>query len=314
MNRPGFLDPQVTQYGNHMVMTNVTKPTKHKYINIDTKFREEYNKYNQYSLNKTSNYINETTYYTFTLPDRITDVKSMMVCTAEIPISFCNISSCLGNNCFQLVNINTEMVYMVIVPDGQYNTIAELTDEINAILATVPAFAYISFDWSSTNTIITNQESYNYYINFNTDISGNLDKYNFKYKLGTILGFREPTYEIIVSATLTSEYLYDLNGPRYLYLVVDEFSNANPSSFIVPNCEYLTKSNIIAKITMNNKVYGYNSILPANNFNGYLLTDKRTYAGKIDIQRLRVQLVNDLGNSVNLNGSDFSFCLEVEHE
>ena len=206
MSRPGFLEPQVTQYGNHMVMTNVTKPTKHKYINFDTKFREEYNKFNQYSLNKTSNYVSETTYYTFTLPDRITDVKSMMVCTAEIPISFCNISSSLGNNCFQLVNLNTEEVYMVIVPDGQYDTIALLTAEINAVLATVPSFSDVSFGWSSTKTVITNQNAYNYTINFNTDISGNFDKYNFKYKLGYVLGFRGPTYIIPDSDELSSDY------------------------------------------------------------------------------------------------------------
>lgn len=35
-----FWQPVVDQYGKHMVMTNVYKPTKTKYWNIDTRFQE----------------------------------------------------------------------------------------------------------------------------------------------------------------------------------------------------------------------------------------------------------------------------------
>ena len=42
-NRDLFLEPKVNQYGSHMVMTNVHKQNKTKYINIDTTFRDEYN-------------------------------------------------------------------------------------------------------------------------------------------------------------------------------------------------------------------------------------------------------------------------------
>jgi hypothetical protein len=44
------------------------------------------------------------------------------------------------------------------------------------------------------------------------------------------------------------------------------------------------------------------------------VTDVRTYQGKIDIQKLNVQLVTEWGSPVNLNGLDFSFVLEIEHE
>ena len=304
LDKPGFLDPKMTQYGNHMVMTNVVKPTKHKFVNIDTKFRDEYN-YGQLA------------YYTVSLPERITDVKSMMVCNAEIPMSFYNVSASLGNNYFQIVKVSDKTTKMIIVPDGQYNSITDLTSRINSV-NTTSTFTDISFNYTSPNvTVINNQSTSDYYINFNTDSSGNFDKFNFKSKLGWTLGFRQPSYVIPqsnTSAPVLSNALYDLNGPRYLYLVVDEFSNGNPSSFIVPNYDFLAKANILAKITRNHSTFPFGSVLPANNFNGYLLTDRRRYTGKIDIQRLRVQLVNDLGNPVNLNGQEFSFCLEVEHE
>ena len=41
-NKETFLGATTTQYGNHMVMTNVMKPGKTKYINIDTRFKDNY--------------------------------------------------------------------------------------------------------------------------------------------------------------------------------------------------------------------------------------------------------------------------------
>ena len=73
--KSNFLSPKVTQYDGHMVMTNVSKPTKYKFINIDTRYRDNYS-----SLNKCE----------FTLPDKITDVKSMTVRNIEIPITAYN--------------------------------------------------------------------------------------------------------------------------------------------------------------------------------------------------------------------------------
>jgi len=45
-----------------------------------------------------------------------------------------------------------------------------------------------------------------------------------------------------------------------------------------------------------------------------LICDERIYAGKVDLQKLKVQLLNEAGIPLNLNGLDFSFCLEVLHE
>ena len=38
-----FVGPQVNQYGSHMIMTDVKKEKKTKYVNLDTRFRDEYN-------------------------------------------------------------------------------------------------------------------------------------------------------------------------------------------------------------------------------------------------------------------------------
>ena len=88
-NRDMFMEPRTTQYGSHMVMTNVRKTNKSKYISLDTKYRDDFS----YSQN-----IN----YNITLPEKINEVKTMKVHSVEIPGSLLNISSALGNNSFQL--------------------------------------------------------------------------------------------------------------------------------------------------------------------------------------------------------------------
>ena len=141
-------------------------------------------------------------------------------------------------------------------------------------------------------------------------------KYNFKSRLGWLMGFRNQIYTGITSSTkITSECMYSLTGPRYLYLVVDEFtSNGNQKSFIAPLPSSVIAKHILSRITMDGINYPFMSVIPATCSNGLLLSDVRSYTGMVDIQKLNVQLVNYDGAQMNLNGADFSFCLKIEHE
>jgi hypothetical protein len=131
--------------------------------------------------------------------------------------------------------------------------------------------------------------------------------------MGWILGFRNRSYTITTSPK-KSEAFIDYSGLRYLYLVLDEYTRGNQNSFMGVLPSSLVRKNILARIAMNKFTFPFGTFLPANNYNGYLLSDRRTYSGKVDIQKLSVQLVDDNGSPVSLNGLDFSFCLEVEHE
>jgi hypothetical protein len=306
-NKDLFLEPKVKQYGNHMVMTNVVKPTKTKYYNIDTRFRDDYDEYSNTS----------PTFYNITLPQRINDVKSIMVCNCEIPISYYNISASLGNNSLQIIKTSGNIIKTLIIKDGNYD-ISGLIYEMNNELKTI-GFSDLIFN-NNNNSSFSCISSYTINLAIKTTMttSGNsintdFDKYNFKSKLGWILGFRNISYSIS-STKLLSESFIDLNGPRYLYLIIDEFNNGNQNSFVSPLYTSLLNKNILSKISIDNKHYGFGSILTANNFNGYLLTDRRSYNGKVDLQRLKIQLVNEIGIPLNLNGLDFSFSLEIEYE
>jgi hypothetical protein len=319
-NKSLFLEPEVKQYGSHMVMTNVSRYSKRKFINIDSKYRDDYTtKYQEYEQYKTNSSAN----FNITLPERINDVKSITVSNAEVPMSFHNFSATLGNNCLKIstthANTPDTDVQLIRIPNGEYTAITLETAIRTAINGT-------SYNTKITCTIdasthlttfafnLGNNNLDTYKIEFNVDENGGSDSSHFKHKLGWLLGFRKPYYSLVKTAPIKSENYIDLNTVRYLYLVIDEYTKGNQNSFISPMRESLIRKNIIAKITLNKTVYKFSDILPANNFNGYLLTDRRNFTGKVDLQKLNIQLVDETGNPVDLNGLDFSFCLEVEHE
>jgi len=318
-NQELFLEPKVKQYGSHMVMTNVHKPSKTKYINIDTRFRDEYN-------------YNELVNFNLTLPEKINDIKKLKVKSIELPMTMYNISAALGNNYFKLSNIQANNIsYVITIPDGQYDLNGLQTVINNQIRLTYNTnTSYLVFDISGNHSrfyrrlrpnIDNPDQDYNLTIDFAIDKYGNFDKYNFKNKLGWLLGYRNLSYTItmldftnIIPNYTNSEVYVDLNVNKYLYLAIDEFTKSNPNSFITPLPTSLINKSIISRISLDKAHYGFNTIMTANMFNGLLISDERTYSGKIDLQKINIQLLNEFGYPISLNGMDFSLCLEVEYE
>jgi len=301
-----FMEPKTTQYGSNFVMTNVTKPTKTKILNIDTRFRDSF------SSPAVAN-------YNIALPERIMEVKSMRVASVELPISYYNISNTLGNNSFRLTVGTTSRTF--IIPDGQYtpttliaamNNLLAGTAFSSIIFGQVPSPVGVTGNFTITNNDPTNTCTINFCSSI--DQTGTLDTKNYMFKLGWILGFRDVIYTISASGgkiTATSPlYLY---GPRYLYLAIDDFQNNNSHSFITTSNTSELKQNILGKIMMN-PANPFGTLYSANLINGGLLTDKRIYTNRINLQRMNVQLIDEIGRPINLNGEDFSFTLELEWE
>jgi hypothetical protein len=314
-NKQLFSTPQVSQYGNHMVMTNVIKETKKKYINIDTQFSDDYATNKIDPSNNTYNLSN----YTFILPEKITNVKSMMVLNAEIPVTYYNISSVLGNNYFRIrSNFYDNFSTIITIPDGYY-TLSSLVDKLNNVFAANQDRQLGLLCSIYNNQIIRffmNQSSGFFYIDFAITPTGDFDKYNFKSKFGWTMGFRSTTIYVNgeePEATISPNPV-NLYSPKYMYLAIDEFSKTAQNSFISPLAFSLVNKKIIAKISMDNQFYPFGTLQISNRQMGLLMSDKRSYNGKTDIQKLLVQLIDEKGNPVNLNGADFSFSLEIEYE
>lgn len=318
-----FHQPRVDQYGSHMVMTNVVKPNRTIYLNVDTTFCDEYS--NNYSSTGCDAQISA---YTITLPERVNGVKSMSIVNAEIPMSFYNVSSALGNNAFQytaLVGGTRTITYTLVVPDGFYATAGDLISQINTLMSTRDLSGYTlqcSLSGKKTRLSISSYggggsaPSISVSVNFSVDDTGSVDNYLVKEKLGWMLGFHNVSYTVATGAGIYSEGICYVNKPKYAYIAVNEYSNNSTTSFHTALPRYQINKNILAKVVFNPVVYGFGSILPANIMNGYMWSDIRTYgtSGKTDIQKLNVQLLDEQGNVMVLNGCDFSFCLQIELE
>jgi hypothetical protein len=157
---------------------------------------------------------------------------------------------------------------------------------------------------------------------FDTDLIDNTDTpivqyYNteslldYKQLFGWIIGFRKPIYKGIViepnsAAFYTSESIIDLSGPKYLFLIVDDFNKSMNVNFLTSSVKGLLSDNIIARISQKGQLF---SIQTQNDFSVY--AEPRYYYGPVNISKLHIKLIDEYGRIVYLNNKDFSFTIRL---
>jgi hypothetical protein len=275
-------------------------------INIDTRFRENY-------------YASQSSNFHLDLPIRLTQVVSLQLSALELPSTFYTISKVFGNNFF-VISIPAVEPLIVTIPDGNY-TYLTLQIYINTFLAaaTTPA-AYQTIQFLADVNTPGGQGSggsgkmvvgslngdIDFSLNFQTDRYGNDDKQTpLPLKFGWLMGFREGYYENNI--TYVSEGVIDLVGPRYIYLVVDDFNNNVSDGFYGAFTSSILNKNILARITLQGSVF---NIITQNNL--ILVTTARQYFGPVDIQKMQIQLLDEYGRILDLNNMDYSFCLSFQ--
>lgn len=293
-----FLDPEIRQNGNHMIMTNVQKPPQKKIFNIDTKFQEEYNH---------SSYAS----FTYNLPDKIHDVKSIYVPFMEVPYSFYNFSEQKGNNSFIITDgLNNE--YVLTIPDNQY-TITSLISYLDGLMTGALSSISISLENNKAKISVTGSATYTFHWNVSgNSLDADYDKTKLKTRLGWYLGFREPSYAIAGGTNKLSESLVSINTTNYVFLVVDEFSQNHPNSFVSPLSDSYVNKHILARMQVEYH-YPFGSVISGTHMQN-LISSRRIFLSKTNIYKLKIQLVDEWGTPIDLNKLDFSFVLEVEHE
>ena len=142
-------------------------------------------------------------------------------------------------------------------------------------------------------------------LNFQADRFG-LDDRNtpLPLKFGWLLGFRNGIY--INNLNYVSEGLVDTTGPKYLYLVIDDYNNNVNNYFYSAFNSSILNNNILARIALTSNTF---SILQQNN--SAVITTPRDYFGPVDLKNLNIQLLDEYGRVVDLNNMDFSFCLTL---
>jgi len=322
-----FNEPTMEQHGSHMIIKNVQKPEKTKYITIDTRFRDQYDR----SL---------LANYNLTLPERVNSVKSMKVVSLEMPLTYHNVSTSLGNNSFKLINDSTSESKVIVLGNDFYPTSTIATPITNQLTpGSNPGWIKgsnitVLFDSTTGKITFTNANAVAIDIEFDliecsggTGPTGGLSqRESLMSKLGWLLGFRLPSYTIPASGSITSEAIADFSGLPYFYLVLDEFKTSNPHSFLgLSRTSQLSSQQILARITVDTSSYnigiggatagvGTGPQIMTVDCRSNMVSDIRTYGELVDIQKMNVRIVDQFGRIMNFNGLDFSFLLELKHE
>ena len=274
-----------------------------KNVNIDTRFRD-------YTTNTVS------TDFILSLPQKISKVVSMHMSALELPMTFYNISKKYDNNHFHL-EVTTKPTSMspqihsinIVVPDGNY-TNSDLLYAINSqiIESTFDLSFNIDLNENRSGTgkviVTTAGKPGNDVLNVKLDfIQGTGSQTDILYKIGWHLGFTKKIYD--GATTYTSESMPDSNRVRYLYLVIDDYNNSVNNNFISAFHKSILSPNILARISPGS-VDSFGLFI-GNETN--MIVEPRKYFGPVDIQKLHIQVYDDMGRVVDLNGSNYSFCL-----
>jgi len=206
------------------------------------------------------------------------NVAELEVSHINIPNSFHFINSTRNNNEFRITNASGTLYTL---DDGSY-TKDELVTELNAL------GSGITFSYSSTTGKISAIGGPVYFPSNNTDYPS----------LGEILGYSLDT--IIDTTTLTEATNgLTLTQEKYLFLSIGD----NIGNIINSN-----RGTYVAKILLNNS----SRFDDVNNESFYqVLSNKVVFPQPRDIKFLHIQVLDYLGNSIDLNGVDFSFCLKI---
>ncbi len=314
-----------------LTLKGIPKPVYKKVIAMNSKFRDDY-------------YGTLSTDYLTTLPTKLKEVVSMELTGFEFPNTYFQISKSLGNNYFWLGWQKTSALvlawYYISIPDGTYkretmqNMIntqiqkatgkpstecpqcsidAQSLRTVFALPITInnpAAFLQIAFNRTrgpaqtptGNKTYTTTDASQNNIAPPEINLSNSTIAQNF----GWILGYRMAEYK--ASTAYVSEGVYDSWGTKYLYVIVNDFQK-NYTNLVEPIYNSsLGRDNILARISL--------APLLTTISEGTSLADQfnpgdfvRNYFGPVDIEKLRVTIVDEFGRVINLNNMDMSLAL-----
>ena len=284
---PGFINP-------------INIKTIKREINIDSRFRSSY-------------FSTLSTNFHYNLPETFRKVVNMKLTSFNIPLTIYGINS--YNNFFSVDSSNIDIScgnYDTIFTSSIYNdTSANLVTQINKQLA-----AKFASDISYSINPITGKSEFRagsnpHTIYFNRNDQGTPDLTTLLIsKLGWLLGFRLGVYTISAGLTLTSEGIAITAYPSYLYMCVNDYTNAGGNNFVAIYNESTISPNIMTRIqyqdlVQDNGLYNYGT-------NESCFSANREYFGPVDIQKLNLQILDEYGRVVDFNSMDWSCTIQFE--
>ena len=327
---PYILNNNESILGNYK-QTN--KSTLKKTYTIDSIFRHNYELTDNQSHN-----------YTMQLPETVSRAISMSISSIEIPLTYHNISSYYNNNVFSIEildisnnqTLNSPLIielspglYESITSSNNrtigYNIISEVNNKIkdasfvyisNYLNFTIePRSGYSCFRYdNSTNSLGSYKIKINFNINNPTANTTNCYSNGLHQKLGWQLGFRNNSLIVDVSDLYAvSTAICHINYPRYVYIAIDDFQSSSHNHFsiasdsiVAPNI--ITRINILALLEEKTR-FKQGAYAGDIYYNQKYI---REYFGPTDINKLKIQLLDEYGRPFSLNNMDWSFIMTFD--
>jgi hypothetical protein len=259
------------------------KNTISRFVNLDSQFRQYTN-----GADSTS------TEYTCDLSDTLKNALSLSLYSYQIPFSWYTIDKAYGNTCFWIVDSSSNNTVAVSVPSGNYSQDAFVT-QLNTSFTkagftfTPPLPSPVNYNansgiitlflnggtWidplePSGGIVFTITSTYTQIIFF--DFTGVLQcnvncisksNHYFNNTLGWIMGYRLPYVAVDPSGNTASSIL-DLNGTKYLILVIDDYNQNHVNNSLVSISQY---SNTLKMPSYYSPDLPYTCITPAQQGN-----------------------------------------------
>jgi hypothetical protein len=295
-------------------LNNLKRKTILQTIVLNTLFREDY--FNTISTD-----------FSILLPYYFKNVLSIRLSSLQLPNVLYSISEYNKNNTFYVEEDTTGLNGTIIFPNGNYDNITNfctlLQNEINLQLGISPQRFIVTCDTNSYKITISNNTN-NFILIFNTPFDTIRGRCRRKFeptdgqriqqcveleeiykKFGWIIGFRDESY--VGTNSYTTEGVYNGSYPNYIYFTLNDFNNSQAQNVFGMYSKSIIGDNILGMIPITSSSFYVNF----NNGND-LIEKKREYFGPVRIQRLKIQLLNQYGDVINLNNMDYSFSLELE--
>lgn len=292
------------------------------HFNIDTKFRDD--------LTQSSSFFN------INLPLVLNNVSKLQLSSIEFPVTFYMISSSLNNDHFLLkynmIDSTTRHVIFKLKEGNYTNTsfINALNEEANysfidydGVSSPLDGITFsldIDSEGSGTGKIqiatdysVIDDNIVSFDLVFDRNFDGNISNSPLYQKIGWLMGFRKKTYSITINhiydeQITLSESLLNISGPKYIYIVVDDF-NANQyasSRFINAFNSTTLNPNILARIPLSTSNFSFEIVNMHNT-----VSTPREYNNLISINKLHVQIIDEFGRVLDLNDMSVSLCLSI---
>jgi hypothetical protein len=234
--------------------------------------------------------------YLFDIPDLIAHQQNHIyinIDTAVIPVSWYNINE--YNNYLEIESLTNDKTYSFYIEKGNYNcnTLATyLTDAVSNYTSTDFFYALFNFNvsYNSKTTKFTFTNNYSFRFSSNSTIL-------------EVLGFitSTNTNESVLTTdnklSLTSTNVINLIPHKYLYVILPQINTNNLTT------EDVNFTSILCAIPIDTSTKG---VIVYKNNNDYFVNTE-----KFDLRYLKIKIVNEKFQHINLNGMNFSMTFNI---